>query len=47
MEQKSKNKVVQRGYTFNKGSTFKHRGFCLEVWSVSMEDNQQVICDSV
>ena len=40
MEQKSRNKVVQRGYTFNKGSTFKHRGSCLEVWSVSMEDNQ-------
>ena len=40
MEPKNKYKVVQIGYTFNKSSTFKHRGFCLEVWPVSMEDNQ-------
>ena len=40
MEPKNKYKVARRGYTFSKGSTFKHRGFCLEVWPVSMEDNQ-------
>ena len=47
MEPKNKYKVSQRGYTFNKGSTFKHRGFSLDVWPVSMEDSQSVICDSV
>ena len=31
MGPKNKSKVAQRGYTFNKGSTFKRRGFCLEV----------------
>ena len=40
MEPKNKYKVAQRGYKFNKGSTFKHLGFCLEVWPVSMEDKQ-------
>ena len=40
MEPKNKYKVTQRGYTFNEGCTFKRRGFCLEVWSVSMEDKQ-------
>ena len=39
MKLKNKYKVAQRGYTFNKGSTFKHRGFCPEVWPVSMESN--------
>ena len=33
MEPKDKYKVAQRGYTFNKGSTFKP-------WPVSMEANQ-------
>ena len=40
MGPKNKYKVVQRGYTFNKASTFKRRSFCLEVWPVSMEGNQ-------
>ena len=40
MEPKNKYKVEQRGYTFNKGSTIKHRDFCQEVQPVSMEDNQ-------
>ena len=40
MEPKNKYEVAQRGYKFNKASSFKHRGFCLEVWPVNMEDNQ-------
>ena len=36
MEPKNKYKVAQRGYTSNKGSTFKHRRLCLEVRPVSV-----------
>ena len=31
MEPKNKYKVAQRGYTFNKGSTFKHLDYCQKV----------------
>ena len=35
MQPKNKYKVARRGYKFNKGSTFKRRGFCLQMWSVA------------
>ena len=46
MEPKKKYKLAQR-VTHLKSSTFKHRGFCQEVWLVSMENNQSVACDSI